>query len=120
MNEHKFGDLLLVQHNLKNYYHTLHYSMYYAHNSLLFRNIKNLLNNSLNILTFNQNYKEIRNYIFGANITEENNELKEIKSLLSTKTYLQINDLKFRILDWMLSAINSNDVLPIAANKNST
>ena len=119
INEHKFGDLLLVQHNLINYYHILHCSMHYNHNVLLFINIKNLLNKSSNILIFNQNYKDIRNYIFGANLSEENNDLKEIKSLLSTKTYLQINDLKFRILNWMLSAFNSSEVLPKAANKNS-
>ena len=70
--------------------------------------------------SFNKNYKEIRNFIFGSNIDEENNELKEIKEIISKKNnFLLFNNLKYKILNWMLMAVSSKEALPIAANKYS-
>ena len=97
----------------------LHLSILYSHNELQFRSIKNLLNNSENIFSSDEVYKKIRNYIFGANINIEKDELKEIKTILLKKYFLQIVTLKYRILNWVLSAVSSEEVLPIAANKNS-
>ena len=117
--ESKFGDLLLVHHKLINYYNMLHLSILYSHDSLQFRSIKNLLNNSENIFSSYEVYRQIRNYIYGARINIEKEELKEIKSILSKKYFLQIDNIKYRILNWMLSAVSSEEVIPIAANKNS-
>ena len=119
-NETKFGDLFLAHHKIINIYKTVHLSILYSHNTLQFRKIKNLLNNSYNIFSSNEDYRQIRNYIFGANISTEKNELKEIKTILSKKYYLQMDNIKYKILDWILSAMSFEEVLPIAANKNST
>ena len=111
----------MVHHNLTNYYNLLHLSILYDnHCPYEINRIKNLLNNSFNSFSFNQNYKEIRNFIYGSNRKNEENELKEIKILLSkVKRALpfDIDNIKFEILDWMLMAVDSNDYLPIAANK---
>ena len=98
-NESKFGDLLLVHHKLINYYNMLHLSILYSHNDLPFRRIKNILNSSENIFSSNNDYRQIRNYIYGANINIEKDELKEIKSILSKKYFLLMDNLKYRILN---------------------
>ena len=120
-NEYKFGDLIMVRHNLINYYHILHLSILYDnHCPYEIGKIKNLLNNSFNSSSFNQNYKEIRNFIYGSNRKNESNELIEIKSLLSkirSSLQFDIDNIKFKILNWMLMASDANDHLPIAADK---
>ena len=78
-----FGDLLLAHHKLINYYNMLHWSILYSHNKLQFRIIKNLLNNMDNIFFSYDAYRQIRNYIFGAKINIEKEELKEIKTILA-------------------------------------
>ena len=110
----------MVDHVLQTNYSMIHSPKYYNHNCCEFIKIKNLLNNSHDSFSFNHNYIKIRNYLYGANVSKESNDLKEIKNLLipiKDSLLSQVDSIKFDILNWMLMAVASKEELPKAANK---
>jgi hypothetical protein len=120
--ELKLGDLLLINHNIKYYYNTRHLSLNYNKNKYNIKIIKNLNQKIFDINSFNDNYIELRNYVYGTINSEDENEIKEIREIMlkiKDHLYSKESKMKYEILNWRLECVKCSSDLPIAANKYS-
>ena len=121
----KFGDLILIGENLKYFYNTIHLNLFYK-NKYSFEEFKDITDKITDTNSFNDNFKEIRNYLFEASHVFEKNEkeimFNEIKRIMKEReSEIDKNQefkSKYEILNRRLCfgiAVN----LPTAADKKS-
>ena len=118
----KFGDLMLVKHKINHYYNAIHSSLSYEQSNYNIKIIKNLNQKIFDINSFNENYIELRNYVYGTINSDDESIINEVREIVSKiKNYLESNDstIKYKILNWRLKCVKCDSDLPIAANKYS-
>ena len=126
---YKFSDLILINKDLKKFSIT-HLSRQYSHYITL-DEIKNILKEVNNYITFSNAYIKIRNYLFicGEFFNDEgenglkliNKKLEDLLSnyYINRRNGLSFLDEKYKILDWRIMCGVDREKLPTAANKNS-
>ena len=125
---YKFGDLLLLNHNLNNYYNTTHSKCEYSnYNKYSLKEIKKIADKIIDLNSFEKYYIDIRNYLYSSSQhsnDEEENGLKILQTQINKIKYdLKFNSensykIKYEILKWRFDCVSA-DPIPTAADKES-
>ena len=125
---YKFGDLLLLNHNLNNHYNTTHSKCEYSnYNKYTLKEIKNIADRIIDLNSFEKYYIDIRNYLFSSSQhsnDEGENGLKILQTQINKIKYdLKFNSqgsykIKYEILKWRFDCVSA-DPIQTAADKES-
>ena len=122
----RLGDILFSRMKLNHCYYTI-YSRYKTKKYFL-EEIKKITNNIKDLISFNLNYKFLRNSLYSSYFNseeEEKNSKEEIMNMLNNLTKdpnLKLEDddeIKKAILMEMIKSTNVKTILPLAADKDS-